>query len=210
MKSVAELWDSTDPAAWHAALERYWYYVKPQNLELEKSPDCLDMARIRELDADGGYDFLHNEYFHWKFTAAHRYAITTEQLQRYLDGYALNELDNIRKRLLALNGEDIAFELRTAQDIHGLRTAGASGLIALMCPQHYGTVDQFAVKALREVNGLPEAAALARMKPESLSVRDGVVLTEIYRRKASENNYTFRSTEWTPRKIDKILWTYGR
>jgi hypothetical protein len=48
------------------------------------------------------------------------------------------------------------------------------------------------------------------MRPEQLSVADGVVLIGIMRRKASENNQVFGAAIWTPRKIDKILWTYGR
>ncbi|MFW6027899.1 MAG: hypothetical protein ACOC91_03740, partial [bacterium] len=92
----------------------------------------------------------------------------------------------------------------------GLGTAGASGLLALMYPRKFGTVDQFAVKALRQVNGLPEAAALARMTPESLSIRDGVLIIGILRRKAADNNRMFKSNAWTPRKLDKVLWTYGR
>jgi hypothetical protein len=39
------------------------------------------------------------------------------------------------------------------------------------------------VKALREVEGLPQRAAL------------------------EENNRTFKVDSWTPKKIDEILWT---
>jgi len=63
---------------------------------------------------------------------------------------------------------------------------------------------------LREVNGLPEARALARMNPESLTVEDGVLLIRILRRKAAELHLLLTSADWTPRKVDKVLWTYGR
>jgi len=66
------------------------------------------------------------------------------------------------------------------------------------------------VKALREVNGLPEADALQLMNEESLTIRDGVVLIQIMQRKAAQLNELFQTSEWTPRKIDMILWTYGR
>jgi hypothetical protein len=59
--------------------------------------------------------------------------------------------------------------LRIAKEIHGLGTAGASGLLALMFPQRFGTVDQFVVKALKQVEGLPEAADIDRIKPEALT-----------------------------------------
>ena len=100
--------------------------------------------------------------------------------------------------------------LKTASAIHGLGTAGASGLIALMYPQKFGTVDQFAVKALWQVEGLPEAEALVRMNPDSLTISDGVLIIGVLRRKAGDLNRTFKSAIWTPRKLDMVLWTFGR
>jgi hypothetical protein len=78
-----------------------------------------------------------------------------------------------------------------------------------MYPHKFGTVDRFVVKALSQVDGLPEAEAIAQMHPEGLSVKDGVLLIEILRRKAEDNNRLFNSETWTPRKLDMVLWTYG-
>jgi hypothetical protein len=96
------------------------------------------------------------------------------------------------------------------QQIRGLGTAGASGLLALMYPEAFGTVDQFAVKALRDVDNLAEEPLLAAMNPDGLNTKDGVLLINIMRRRAAQNNRLFNTDEWTPRKIDKVLWTYGR
>lgn len=60
-----------------------------------------------------------------------------------------------------------------------------------MYPEAFATVDQFVVKALREVKHLPDGTALARMKPEDLTVEDGVLLIGIMQRKAAENNGRF-------------------
>jgi len=79
-----------------------------------------------------------------------------------------------------------------------------------MYPKNFGTVDQFAVKALRQVQSLPEEAAFARMNPEALTISDGALIIDILRRKAADNNCVFESDAWTPRKLDKVLWTYGR
>jgi hypothetical protein len=125
-------------------------------------------------------------------------------------GAARRPSATLARSLLTLDTEDIRAGLDAAKAIHGLGTAGASGLLALMYPQEFGTVDQFIVKALREVNGLPEVRALARMSPESLTVEDGVLLIRILRRKAAELHLLLRSADWTPRKVDKVLWTYGR
>ena len=99
---------------------------------------------------------LREEYFVWKYTAANRYASTTGQLQRYVDDDALDELDAIRRKLLSLDTDDIRSSLEAADEIRGLGTAGASGLLSLMYPHKFGTVDQFVVKALSQVDGLPE------------------------------------------------------
>jgi hypothetical protein len=210
MMPIADLWTSKDPAAWEKALERYWEFVQPRNLDLEKSLDDLKLERLHRMDAQGWYDFLKNEYFRWKYTAPNRYASTTQHIQSYVNDGALEELDAIRRQLLTLDIDDIRTSLKTACEIRGLGTAGASGLLSLMYPHQFATVDQFVVKALRQVNGFPEAAAIARMKPEGLTIDDGVLLMDILRRKAADNNRRFNSHNWTPRKLDMVLWTYGR
>src|SRR5438445_10495754 len=139
---IATLWKSDDPQAWQDALHRYWDFVQPKNLELERSLDTLDLERLRHMNAQSWYDFLKDEYFRWKYTAPNRYATTTRQLRRYVDDNTLGELDQVRKRLLTLDPNDISLGLKTAKEIHGLGTAGASGLLALMYPSYFGTVDQ--------------------------------------------------------------------
>ena len=207
---ITELWRSHDSQAWNEALERYWKFVLPANLDLERRMESLDLERIRQLDAQGWYDFLLNEYFRWKYTAPNRYVTTTRSLRRYTEAGTLADLERIRERLLTFDLTDVRQGLSIAGEIKGLGTAGASGLLALMFPEAFATVDQFVVKALRDVEALPEAAALAKMNPEQLTGADGVVLIDIMRRKASENNQIVGTVIWTPRKIDKILWTYGR
>lgn len=206
MMPIADLWVSADPKAWDDALEHYWRLLKPENVALEQSLDALDVERLRRMNARAWYDFLRDEYFVWKYTAANRLDSTRRLLLRYIDDDTLGDLDQIRRRLLNLDLDDIRAGFDAASAIHGLGTAGASGLLALMYPQNFGTVDQFVVKALVQVSGLPEAAALARMDPESLTTDDGVLLIKVLRRKAAENNRVLKSDAWTPRKLDKVLW----
>jgi hypothetical protein len=120
----------------------------------------------------------------------------------------------VRNRLFAIDPSDIASGLRTVMrssgGIKGLGSAGASGLLAVLLPAHFGTVDQFAVKALATITALPEHAAILDMNPQSIKVGEAVTLINIMRAKADENNRAFGTRYWTPRKIDKILWTYGR
>jgi len=122
----------------------------------------------------------------------------------------LDDLDLIKQCLLKVDLSDVRGALGIAREIRGLGTAGASGLLSLMYSETFATVDQFVVKALRGVRGLPEADVLDEMNERDLSIEDGVLLINVIQRKTTENNHIFDSVEWTPRKIDKILWTFGR
>jgi hypothetical protein len=66
MMQIGDLWFSRDPRAWEDALDRYWSFVRPENLALERSLSSLDLERLRSLDAQGWYNFLKDEYFPWK------------------------------------------------------------------------------------------------------------------------------------------------
>lgn len=208
--SISELWHSTDVKQWKVALERYSDFVRRENKDLELALDNLSLEELSSLDEHGWYAFLKDKYFRWKYTTPNRYKTTTRQLEKYIENNQLNILNEIRKSLLSIPLDDVRVGLKLACSINGLGTAGASGLLSLMYPETFGTVDQFVVKALREVSHLPESESLIRMNPESLSISDGIILNSVMQRKAAENNMTFATNFWTPRKIDKILWTYGR
>ncbi len=208
--TINELWHSSDERAWNEALERYMRFVKPADVGLVRNLEPLDLERVRLLDAQGWYAFLYHEYFRWKYTAANRLATTRKSLSKYVELGTLDELLSIKDRLFSLPKQDIGQALRVASSIRGLGIAGASGLLTLMYPDNFGTVDQFVVKALREVDDLPQRHALERMNPEGLKPADGAILIQIMRDKAADNNRKFMTDVWTPKKIDEILWTYGR
>jgi hypothetical protein len=206
MNTISSLWYSKNESDWINALNSYWNYVRPRNLQLEQKLNNLELKQISELNESGWYRFLHDEYFRWKYTAPNRYITTTNSLKKYLQFNELTKLDNIRHRLLNIDHSNIIVGLRIAQEIYGLGIAGASGLLSLMYPQYFATVDQFVVKALMDIESLPEIDRLKKIKPESLTLQDGVFLINILSKKATENNITFKCTRWTPRKIDMILW----
>jgi hypothetical protein len=210
--NISKLWYSTNSSDWEDALDRYWDggFIKEQNVELEESLNTLDLERLRSFSPQEWYDFLHDEYFRWKYTAPNRYATTTYHLKKYVLDQKLDSLDTIRQRLLSLDTDNIRMGLSTAKEIKGLGIAGASGLLSLMYPEHFGTVDQFAVGALAQIKKLPEASEVSKMDPNQLGLADGVLLNSIYTRKAKELNQHFGSTEWTPRKLDMVLWVAGR
>ena len=93
-------------------------------------------------------------------------------------------------------------ELSIAKEIYGIGIVGASGLLSLII----ATADQFAVKALCHIPSLSESSEIKKMKLDNLTLRNGIVLITIMRRKAKENNKIFGTDFCTPRKIDMILW----
>jgi hypothetical protein len=172
--------------------------------------DTLRPDDVRSLDAEQWYEWLLDKNFRWKYTAPNRYATTTRHLKRQAADRGLSHLLTIRDRVLGCENASIGDALRAATELRGLGPAGASGLVALLFPAKFGTVDQFAVGALRAVRSLPERDRLSCMKPESLTIADGVVLVEIMRRKAVSLHELFNTGEWTPRKVDQLLWASDR
>ena len=204
------LWNELRAEKWEMALNHYWSYVKPSNLELEKEMESLKVATIAGMDETQWYSFLLQRYFKWKYTAPNRYGSTTMHLRKSVDQRGLGYLSQIKEKLLNFDLNDIEQGLQIATGISGLGAPGASGLLAILYPSHFGTIDQFAVKALLQVNGLSEAKMIARMNPNALKIQDGVLLISLMRRKARELNTLFSTESWTPRKVDMVLWTCGR
>ena len=208
---TSRLWDSSIEEEWESHLKRYWTFIKPCHMAIEKEFDSFNANTVQKMDENEWYDFLKNKYFYWKYTAPNRYKTTTIQLEKYLGPEdSLDKLYLIKQNLFQFDKEDIETGLKTAQQIRGLGTAGASGLLAVLFPNYFATVDQFVVKALSDVKFLPEEEVIKGMNPEQLTIKDGVILTSIMRNKANELNQNFSSDQWTPRKVDIVLWVSSR
>lgn len=204
------MWNTNNPDLWHKALNRYWTFVKQSNIALEKEIDELDVETVGTMNPKAWFEFLLEKYFRWKYTAPNRYGSTTKILRSYAANNELAALHAIKERLFAMDKDNIPHALAIASSIRGLGTAGASGLLAVLFPEHFGTVDQFAVKALAKVPELPERELIAAMIPESLKLIDGTILIRIMRGKADELNQVPSLVRWTPRKVDMVLWTCAR
>lgn len=210
MITMDSLWNEPSAEEWEMALKRYWLYVKPMNLELEKEMDRLQVAAIAGMDETQWYAFLLDKYFRWKYTAPNRYGSTTKHLRYSVDQRGPAYLFIIKEKLLNFDLNDIEEGLQIATGISGLGAPGASGLLAILYPSYFGTIDQFAVKALLQVPRLQDTAKIARMNPNALRTQDGVLLISLMRQKARELNALYSTESWTPRKIDMVLWTCGR
>ena len=204
------MWNSNSPDLWQKVLNRYWTFVKSSNLALEEEIDQLDAETVRTMNPKAWFEFLLEKYFRWKYTAPNRYASTTKVLRSYAANNELAALHAIKERLFAVDTDNIQQCLSIASLIRGLGIAGASGLLAVLFPAQFGTVDQFVVKALAKIPELPERDLIAAMIPESLKLNEGTILIRIMRRKADELNQLSPPIKWTPRKVDMVLWTCAR
>lgn len=209
-ETLTELWYSNQEILWLASLDNYWNYVKKSNRKLEEKMEELDWRYVKNLKVSEFYNFLYNEYFVWKYTAPNRLATTRSHLRKYESENRMTELGLIQDQLFAMAPLNIEQGLTIAKQINGLGVAGASGLLSLLFPEIYGTVDQFVVKALKSIVNFSDFNKISNMNPEFLTIKDGVVLINIMKSKATELNASNRTDYWTPRKIDKVLWTYGR
>lgn len=204
--TVSWLWWAGERKDWERALSHYDELVK--DLALEQRLRTLDPAWVESMDPEAFYQFLYSDYFVWKYTAANRLATARAHLRRCREEGGLCRLEEAKRRLFARGPEDIRAALETVRVIPGLGTAGASGLLAVLFPDWFGTVDRFVVENLQKVDGLPAGERLARMRPQALTVEDGVVLEKLLREKAWELDQRFGG--WTPRKVDMVLWSFGR
>lgn len=203
---LTDLWYCCNEGMWKAALELYWEHFNDDQYRLEKEIEAIDASDVASLSVYEFYDFLYQQYYPWKFTNKLFLSRNRKHLEKYLLDNEIDCLAQIKKRLFNLDFEDIKGCLVTASSIHGLGTAGASGLLSILYPEYFGTVDKFVVYSLLKIDGLPEYTAVSAMNPEALTLNNGVVLIEIMRKKALELNARFNTNFWTPRKIDMILW----
>jgi len=208
--SFKQLWDSKSGKIWRIHLKHYWDLIKPSNFALAEEIEQLKLSTIKELNSKEWYAFLLEKYFVWKFTTARRYASTTKNLRKYERENKLEELLLLRDEILNLKDEAIEKALEKAKEIKGLGIAGASGLLSILFPSKYGTVDQFVVKRLLEIQDLPERKIITEINPESISLSQGAILIEVLRRKSDELNIQNKTDFWTPRKVDMVLWSFGR
>lgn len=210
LSDVNTLWNYGDHDMWKKSLQNYWSLLSSKQLPLERQINAIDYKDVKALSVQEFYTFLHDRYFVWKYTQKNRLATTRKSLKKYITENRISELEDIKNRLFEADLDHIEECLSIAKQIRGLGTAGASGLLAILFPQHFGTVDQFVIKSLLKIEGLQEHELLESMNPESLTVKNGTVLISIMRKQANYLNTHFNTDFWTPRKIDMILWAIDR
>ena len=206
---VKTLWYSGSVSDWYERLLLYYHMPSVVgNYPLELQLEMLKPEDVEAMTAEQFYDFLYSKYYVWKFTYCSALQGNRTKLEKYKTE-GMEPLGDINNRVFALYEEspkDTESLIKEVAQIFGMAAAAGSGLLSILFPDYYGTIDCFAVESLQKV-GLEEAQ---RMNPKSLTITDAVVLEDIYRNKARELNSSFGGNYWTPRRIDMVLWAYGR
>lgn len=203
---ITNMWNSNDEDIWKERLDEYQKRVKPSNRALEDRMGNLNPNIIKAISPEEFYRFLFDEYFVWKYTDKRRLARTRSYLRKYKEEDRLSDLEVIHRLIFNFRLENITHGLMIAKEIEGLGTSGASGLLALLFPSHFGTVDQFVIKALSTVENLPQIGKVKQINPDGIGIEDAALIIEIMRQKAKTLNTANKTSYWTPRKIDMVLW----
>lgn len=202
-KRVNQLWKSTEECEWLSALDNYWSQVKKENEDIEKELDALTVSCYEDIP--NWPDFILNKYIPWKYTNPLFRKKNTKLFQAMLYDQ-LGFVEKTIQKLFNTPKTNIKQCLKLIIKFRGIGVAGASGLLAILFPDHFGTVDQFVVKGLQEIDDLPEGDLLTSINPKSISEENAVLLIEIMKNKARHLNELFSTGFWTPRKIDMVLW----
>ena len=180
---IGYLWNCKDEKIWIRALEGYWKNFSLEQMRLEQKINDIQYRIIKDYTVEEFYNFLHDEFFVWKYTAKNRLATTRMNLQKYKIENRMNELEEIKYDIFSSDFSDVSQSIKTVMKIRGLGSSGASAFLAIMFPDKFGTVDQFVVKSLLKVNGLEENKVLSQMNPENLKIKDIEFVMEIMREK---------------------------
>ena len=202
---INEIWNSKEISVWKDALAKATMETGRDD-SIETKMSKLNVEYIQHLPVEDFYSFLHDDYFVWKYTAKNRLASTRNSLKKYEND--MNELREIQDGLFSFDLSKTRLGLQAAGEIYGLGVAGASGLLALLFPSYFGTVDEMVVRALLTCDEYRDDAIIKAINPQDIKRKDAVYLIEQFKKKAHELNVLSNEYCWRPRDIDVILWYF--
>lgn len=202
---INEIWNSKEISVWKDALAKATMETGRDD-SIETKMSKLNVEYIQHLPVEDFYSFLHDDYFVWKYTAKHRLASTRKSLKKHETD--MEKLREIQDGLFSFKLSEIGKGLEIAHQIKGLGISGASGLLALLFPSYFGTVDEMVVRALLTCDEYRDDAIIKAINPQDIKRKDAVYLIEQFKKKAHELNVLSNEYCWRPRDIDVILWHF--
>ncbi len=180
--------------------------------EIMKGDDGLE-ARLNRLD--GSFiKMIYLIYGRWKYTD-YRFFVKHENDFDTYDQKWIEVEEEIYQYLTHI--ENIEFEIEDEikelikkgiglkKHLSGIGVAGMSGILAMLIPDKYGVVDRYVADLL---NALDETNV---KRPDDLTMQDAADLEWVLIRKSKELNLNkMGNILWTPREVDKVLWSYKK
>lgn len=203
---LEKLWKYGSKEEWIKSIEMYDNVVKRNNSVVEQKLNNMKPDDFKKMSGEDFYKFLKDDYLSWKYTDSRRKKTVKNNLEQFYREFK-GEFEKIFSGIFTIDKDDIFLHFANVTRIKGIGAAGASGLLAIIFPEYFGTIDRFVVENLQKIYAETDYAdKLNSMKGESLTNYDAILLTKILREKANELNEKFKTKEFTPRKIDMVLW----
>ncbi len=97
--------------------------------------------------------------------------------------------------------------LTAVSKIPGLGTIGGSGVLALVHPETYGTIDRMVLKSFHDNNEFQFVRTEADFsKDAKFGLEYGALVILRLREIAQQLNEKNRVNSWTPRRVDMVLF----
>lgn len=203
---INKIWHSNDKDLWNQGILEYYYMIENVKNEQYIENISREPSKVKNMNGDEVFEFLHDHYFEWKYTACNRLANCIKWLDEadkkdYFRGDLKNVINSIFE-LVEFDPSNYKKIISKAKKIPGIGISGASGLVSILFPDKYATVDQYLVKALNCIEQ-PEFdyMIIEKMvdKPDDLTISNACDLQLILQKKAKEIGLV-------PRQIDMVLW----
>src|SRR5215469_360347 len=162
LPDINDLWGSGDEREWELALKRFWLTLAARKgNELVQFIRTLDFEYVRGLGVQEWYAFL-LKYFHWQFAGNH-----LKEKLRDLDRNSFEQLFSVKFSLVAIDQSELSdarecLNLVRSPAFGVWTTQGASGLLALLFKEWFGTADPCILESLWKIESLARKTDDAR------------------------------------------------
>ena len=208
LPDINDLWDSRDERKWLVALARSWLTLAARKEhELVQFIHTVALEYVRGFAVQGWYDFL-ARYFHWQFAGNH-----LQQKLRDLDRNSFEQLFAVKCSLVAVDQPGLAdarkcLNLVRSPRIRAWDYPGASGLLAVVFKESFGTADTCILESLWKIESLPEKGKMREIRAwvrtkNDWRDADAVLVIDVMGRKAAQLNPAFGTSKWTPREEEE-------
>lgn len=204
---ISALWNSKERTDWENALLSYQTAVNKGNVEIEQKLNNMTTDDFKKMSGQDFYRFLVDDYALWKYTDGRIRSRVQSAVEEYHQMCGNSEFNKILDGIFLIAPDDIYLHLTNITRIKGIGVAGASGILSLVFPRYFGTVDRFAVENLQRVYSEDSfyGKKLHKIDPQNISTYDAAEVIRIYREKAEVLYEAFGI--WTPRMVDMVLWS---